>query len=334
MTCSSCGADNPPDASFCVSCGAALGRTCASCGASLPDDARYCPECGAAVETIEAVVRGEERKLVTVLFADVTGSTTLGEQLDPERLRDVLRYLLRRDARRDRGRGRHRREVHRRRGHGRVRGAAGARGRRRPRAARRPAHAGAARAGERGAASRSTTSSSRSASGCTPARCWPRSTSCPGEPMVTGDAVNTAARLQTAAEPGQIVASARTVRSAPGSRWAPLPALSLKGKAEPVDAVVVLRREPDGPAGRSRPVGADRWVASARSICSGRPSSGSTAEQRPHLVTIYGEPGVGKSRLVAGVPRRGEARPTTSPSCRAGVSPTATGSPTGRSPRS
>src|SRR5512143_1575556 len=93
-TCSSCGAEVDPAARFCPSCGSPLGRTCPSCGASVADDARFCASCGTALgEQVEAS-RGEERKLVTILFADVTGSTTLGEQLDPEALRDVMdRYF-------------------------------------------------------------------------------------------------------------------------------------------------------------------------------------------------------------------------------------------------
>src|SRR5918911_1155662 len=59
--------------------------TCSSCGATLPDGAKFCPECGAAVVS---PVR-EERKLASVLFADLVGSTQLGEQ-DPERTRALL----------------------------------------------------------------------------------------------------------------------------------------------------------------------------------------------------------------------------------------------------
>lgn len=62
-------------------------QTCRSCGELLPDHARFCPACGASV----GVAEGEERKFVTVLFADVIGSTRLAARLDPERYRGVMR---------------------------------------------------------------------------------------------------------------------------------------------------------------------------------------------------------------------------------------------------
>src|SRR5919197_3746310 len=86
--CGSCGSANSDEARFCASCGAALSSACPSCGAELPLAARFCPSCGATVGEVE---RGpEERKLVTVLFADVSGSTALGERLDPEQLKEVM----------------------------------------------------------------------------------------------------------------------------------------------------------------------------------------------------------------------------------------------------
>jgi class 3 adenylate cyclase len=64
---------------------------CASCGAENREEARYCDVCGAVLTT--QPVR-EQRKVVTVLFCDVTGSTALGESLDPEALRAVMaRYF-------------------------------------------------------------------------------------------------------------------------------------------------------------------------------------------------------------------------------------------------
>jgi class 3 adenylate cyclase/tetratricopeptide (TPR) repeat protein len=61
--------------------------TCPSCGRESPDDFAFCPACGAALTP--APPSGDRRKTVTVVFCDVTGSTALGERLDPESLRGV-----------------------------------------------------------------------------------------------------------------------------------------------------------------------------------------------------------------------------------------------------
>src|SRR3954454_16628773 len=62
---------------------------CARCGRENPDDSRFCGACGNALEARPGTVR-EERKVVTVLFADVTGSAALGERLDAEALKEVM----------------------------------------------------------------------------------------------------------------------------------------------------------------------------------------------------------------------------------------------------
>src|SRR5918912_2530287 len=68
---------------------------CPSCGHENADDAKFCSECGAKLEIAAAPAR-DVRKTVTVLFCDVTGSTELGERLDPEALRTVMtRYFER-----------------------------------------------------------------------------------------------------------------------------------------------------------------------------------------------------------------------------------------------
>ena len=57
---------------------------CAACGEANPPRARFCQRCGSGLATLEGLP--DERKLVTVLFADLAGSTGLGERLDPEHL--------------------------------------------------------------------------------------------------------------------------------------------------------------------------------------------------------------------------------------------------------
>src|SRR6202521_6464048 len=61
--------------------------SCTICNRPLPDGARFCPNCGAVVGT---QLGTEERKVVTVLFADLVDSTGLAQRLDPEGARDVL----------------------------------------------------------------------------------------------------------------------------------------------------------------------------------------------------------------------------------------------------
>src|SRR5437667_2033448 len=75
-------------------------RVCSNCGSPLPADARFCPRCGTPVE--EPLVAGvadggpgpiadvAERKVVTILFADLARSTELASGLDPERFREVM----------------------------------------------------------------------------------------------------------------------------------------------------------------------------------------------------------------------------------------------------
>ena len=68
---------------------------CASCGRESEGDFAFCPYCGAALVAAPSTAR-EQRKIVTVVFCDVAGSTSLGESVDPEALRSILhRYFER-----------------------------------------------------------------------------------------------------------------------------------------------------------------------------------------------------------------------------------------------
>src|SRR5439155_25120073 len=65
----------------------AVSMTCEFCGHELPEGARFCPNCGSPVAS---TVGTEERKVVTVLFADLVDSTGLAQRVDSERAREVL----------------------------------------------------------------------------------------------------------------------------------------------------------------------------------------------------------------------------------------------------
>ena len=109
MICGACQFDNPTDARFCCGCGRSLETACPACGKTNPPGSRFCCGCGQSLAaptatapldysqphsytpkflaekilTTRSSVEGE-RKLVTVLFADVANFTTISEKLDPE----------------------------------------------------------------------------------------------------------------------------------------------------------------------------------------------------------------------------------------------------------
>jgi len=102
--CASCGHENPAGAKFCNGCGASLQAVCSSCGTSNAPGARFCGECGtplvdststaAAAPAAVAADQPTERRLVSVLFADLVGFTALSETRDAEEVRALLsRYF-------------------------------------------------------------------------------------------------------------------------------------------------------------------------------------------------------------------------------------------------
>ncbi len=97
-TCGSCGARSADGKKFCTECGAALTLACAACGAPLTGGEKFCGECGAPAGAAAPAARREapaaERRLVSVLFADLVGFTTLSESRDAEEVRELLsRYF-------------------------------------------------------------------------------------------------------------------------------------------------------------------------------------------------------------------------------------------------
>ncbi len=107
-TCASCGTPNEEDARFCEGCGASLARTCATCGVEATATARFCRGCGAPLDghvVHDIPAAAPVRKTVTVMFADLAGSTTFEEKVDAETAREVIgeyHALLRSTAERHR----------------------------------------------------------------------------------------------------------------------------------------------------------------------------------------------------------------------------------------
>ena len=103
MNCPSCGTANEAGRKFCGECGASLALACPACGAANAPGTKFCGECGTRLQSdspAAATATGPtqspvaERRLVSVLFADLVGFTALSESRDPEVVRDLLsRYF-------------------------------------------------------------------------------------------------------------------------------------------------------------------------------------------------------------------------------------------------
>src|SRR5438094_3035069 len=186
---------------------------------------RFCPQCGA--ELAAAAASREQRKTVTVLFCDLTGSTALGETLDPERLRALLaRYFERMKTVVERHGGSVEKFV----GDA-VMAVFGVPVLHEDDALRALRAAAEMRDAlpELGLQGRIGVMTGEVVTGTE-------------ERLATGDAVNVAARLEQAAEPGEVLIGAPTLALAgDAAEVEPVEPLVLKGKAEPVPAYRLLR---------------------------------------------------------------------------------------------
>jgi class 3 adenylate cyclase/tetratricopeptide (TPR) repeat protein len=260
---------------------------CAQCGQENPDGFRFCGKCGVALA--EPAPTRETRKTVTLLFCDVSGSTALGERLDPETLRRVMRRYFEEISAVI---ARHGGTVEKFVGDAvmavfgvpqvreddalrAVRAAAEIRESLPPVAAelgvelvfRTGVNTGEVMVGD-------------------------------GQTLATGDAVNVAARLEQAAAPGEILIGAQTlrlVRDAVESE--PVEPLTVRGKAEALPAHRLLAVRP-GAAGLERRldaplIGRERELRQLRDVF-----ERAVEEQRCYLFTLLGPAGVGKSRLI------------------------------------
>jgi class 3 adenylate cyclase len=265
--------------------------TCPSCGVESPATFRFCPACAAPLGT-EAPAAREERKVVTVLFADLVGFTSRSEQLDPEDVRAVLAPYhahLREELERYGG------TVEKFIGDA-VMAVFGA-----------PvAHEDDPERAVRAAlAIRSWVADERPGlqvrigvnTGETIVNLASRPAE--GEGMVAGDVVNTAARLQSAAPIDGILVGAQTYAATKHAiEYEEAPPIAAKGKAEPVSVWAVREARSRfgvdvSQATRTPLVGRDgdmRVLVEALARV--------RRERSPQLVTLVGVPGIGKSRLV------------------------------------
>jgi class 3 adenylate cyclase/tetratricopeptide (TPR) repeat protein len=250
---------------------------CSSCSKEVAGEFVYCPFCGAPL----ADTAHEQRKIVTVLFCDVAGSTALGESSDPEVVRGLLAGYFERM-----------REIVERHG-GTVEkfigdavmavfGVPTAHEDDALRACRAAVEMRDALPGL-GVEARIGVNTGEVVTGT-------------AERLATGDAVNVAARLEQAAGPGTILIGPNTHRLVhSAAEIEAVEPLTLKGKSEPVPAfrLMTLRDAPERShasrfVGRKRELAAlvEAWERALGEACC-------------ELVTVVGEPGVGKSRLVA-----------------------------------
>ncbi|QXC61960.1 AAA family ATPase [Aquihabitans sp. G128] len=261
-------------------------QRCPACRAPLPAGARFCPGCGRPVAGESAV---EERRIVTVVFADLEGFTALAEQRDPESVKELLDGCF-----------------------GRLVPVIDAHG----------GHVDKIIGDELMAVFGAPTAHEddperavRAALALVPALAAVDPTLRlrvgvnTGEVMagavgpslgytVTGDVVNTAHRLCTAAAPGEVLVGERTRQATvDGIGYELRGDLDLKGKADRVRAWVAggtiagpAHRGPDGSV--MALVGRRREVADLRATV-----TAAMAERRTEVLTIVGEPGVGKTRL-------------------------------------
>ncbi len=266
---------------------------CASCGQDNPDVARFCLACGAALGVDEAAPQ-EERRFISVLFVDLVGFTARAERLDPEDVRAVLtpyHETVRKEIESFGG------VVEKFVGDAvmSVFGAPTAYGDDAERAVR---AALAVRDSVRALNETDArldlqlriavnTGEALVSLGARPSM---------GESMVAGDVVNTASRLQSAAPVNGIIVGEETYASTREAiRYEATPPVEAKGKAAVVPAWIAT--EALVPAGERKISGAP-LVGRGRELGVLQGIWERVADERtPTLVTIVGEPGVGKTRL-------------------------------------
>jgi class 3 adenylate cyclase/tetratricopeptide (TPR) repeat protein len=298
MLCAACGSTNDPGRKFCGECGSALALKCAACGSPNSPGVKFCGECGASL-TAEAVGAGEggpaaERRLVSILFADLVGFTAASADRDPEETRELLsRYFdtCRRLIELYGG------TVEKFIGDA-VMAVWGT-----PRATEDDAER-AVRAALDLVSAVSALGDEVGASGLR-ARAGVLTgeaavtIGAEGQGMVAGDLVNTASRIQSAAEPGTVLVGEATRRTTePTIVYDDAGTFELKGK----DGLTPLWRAlrvVSGARGSLKSHGLEApFVGRERELRQIKDLFHASAEEgKPHLVSVTGIAGIGKSRL-------------------------------------
>jgi class 3 adenylate cyclase/DNA-binding MarR family transcriptional regulator len=327
MNCPNCAAVNEAGRKFCGECGTRLAVVCSSCGTANAPGTRFCGECGTALDGATAVVSGArlgtdsqgaavptaggpfdamtravgggagagpgpiaERRLVTVLFADLVGFTTISEGRDPEEVRELLsRYF---DSAREQIE-RYGGTVEKFIGDA-VMAVWGA-----PTAHEDDAERGVRAALDVVDAVKDLAPGLQARAGVLTGEAAV-TVGARGQGMVAGDLVNTSSRLQSAAPPGMVLVGEATKRATEGSIAYELAGEQLlKGKAAPVTAYhalrVVARRGGAGRGDKLEPpfVGRDSELRLLKDLF-----HTTSLEKRVRLVSVTGQAGIGKSRLV------------------------------------
>ena len=317
MICPACGTENGPGAKFCVECGTGLAAGCPTCGTVNPPGAKFCAECGTPFASGSArLARGSgrpaataaptrasepapaspanggpvaERRLVSVLFADLVGFTPFAEERDAEDVREVLtRYFdLAREVI-----GRYGGTVEKFIGDA-VMAVWGA-----PIAREDDAERAVRAALDVVDAVRSLGPGIRARAGVLTGEAAV-TLGAMNQGMVAGDLVNTASRLQSAAAPGVVLVGETTQRAAAGAiTFEPAGDQVLKGKATPVPAWRAVRVVAER-GGRNRSesleapfVGRDEELRQLKDLF-----HATAREGKSRLVSCIGPGGIGKTRL-------------------------------------
>ena len=301
MICTNCGSENEPGRKFCGECGASLSIQCPNCGSPNGPGVKFCGECGHALGT-EAFAAAPtpvaapvaERRLVSVLFADLVGFTTLSESRDPEEVRELLSQYF------DTSRqliARYGGTVEKFIGDAvmAVWGAPTAKeddAERAVRAALELTAAVEALGEEAGAPDLKARAGVLTGEAAV-------TLGAEGQGMVAGDLVNTASRIQSAATPGSVYVGEATKRASEAAiAYEDAGSHTLKGKAEPVELwravrVVGLRGGLMTSSALEPPfVGRDRELRLVKERYHAVADEG-----RASLVSVVGVGGIGKSRL-------------------------------------